>query len=175
MGWVIYVWCSLIVFQKESECRVCGTPQKADKFAKRALVVVLCFPFAVALFLIGNESNDRGAPEYVARASDAVDKPELVDTGWEKIRSVGRVDMIYIEPGRIADEEVYSSLIGSVCSEKRFCKLMAWVDKASIPYSLPMLAEQEREMVMTYSRNTSTGHSEMLFSCRIISDPKRCF
>lgn len=53
MGWVIYVWCSLIVFQKESECRVCGTPQKADKFAKRALVVILCFPFVVLIFMLG--------------------------------------------------------------------------------------------------------------------------
>jgi hypothetical protein len=118
-------------------------------------------------------------PQMVARHADTQGSaPRTVASviGWKHVRTVGMIDMVFVDPSRATDKQVYLAAISSLCSTKtKFCKVLFWNDEALIPTKMPMTDQSARLLRADWTQNQNTGHRQMLWACDIDPNPAQCF
>jgi hypothetical protein len=56
-------------------------------------------------------------------------------------------------------------LAAKTCSERPYCKFMAWSSKAATPATLPVTPQQQRVMSFSYLRDRAYGFEKALWNC----------
>ena len=94
---------------------------------------------------------------------------------WEVVRQQGMTVLVVVAKDKEAEESVYRAAIRDICKRGQFCKIMFWSNKADVPLSLPMTDKQATAQTADYVYNPKTRFDELLWNCRIVNDPSRCF
>jgi hypothetical protein len=90
---------------------------------------------------------------------------------WERVRVVGKMQMIWISKDSNGDRQVYNDAISRLCPTNTWCGLLFWSDRAKIPTGLPMSDDQADSEVAAYLYNPQSKLREFMWNCRIHPSP----
>jgi hypothetical protein len=94
---------------------------------------------------------------------------------WRLVRTVGMMQMVLVEQSLEKNQEIYRQAIKKLCSGKNLCFVYFWTDESLVPSAMPMTDTQSNALKANWSYNGNTGHRQLLWSCKIVSDPNQCF
>jgi len=99
--------------------------------------------------------------------------------GWWVLRSLRHGAMVHhfvlVEGPSARLYEVYEDAGRSLCHSHSHCMVHFWDDPDRAAAGLPLTDSQAEAKAASYTRNTQTGHEQLLVSCRIRNDPDLCF
>jgi hypothetical protein len=94
---------------------------------------------------------------------------------WQQLGGQGMMKFVLVSKSKESEEATYREAIRSLCGASGYCYISFWSERALVPKRLPMTDAQVDAQTASYTRNPATGYEELLWSCRLRSDPKKCF
>lgn len=94
---------------------------------------------------------------------------------WKHVGKIGKMDAVLINKNQEHNQNIYRQAASSVCSDKRWCKVLFWSDPDLIPKAFPMTKAQLKGQTASWTYNEISGFKKMLWACRIVNDPEMCF
>jgi hypothetical protein len=95
---------------------------------------------------------------------------------WNVVRTQGMVKLVVISKARERDYSLYKDAVRKLCPTDRHCGVQFWSDRRYVPSGSPldMTDAQLNARLAAYIQNPRTGYRELVYDCRIKSDPKYC-
>lgn len=94
---------------------------------------------------------------------------------WQVVRVIGKnLNIVVIKPEAVT-EKMIESIIKEVCSDGRWCAVGFFDNAAVTPRKIPLSDQALDAQIASYVFNPYTGHKQLLFSCKIVNDPNRCY
>ena len=115
------------------------------------------------------ERNARSASGFLTSAQKPSGPPQTArqmstrEKHYERIRTQGKSDFVWVDPGYKFDPDVYEHAIAEIAGSSDFAFIFFWDDRDRIPENLPMSDEQLESQIAKYEANRNTGHEQFYY------------
>ena len=96
---------------------------------------------------------------------NSVSTAVALDHPWQPAVQPGQVNIVVIDSDHASDQSVYRTAYEALCSSRKLCEVMYWIEGTDYPRSMPMTDSQLAAWTAKIAHNKSTGWSQELWDC----------